>query len=61
MKVPPLPRQTGGPFFSTYTRGLTTTELERLFTRDAPDAYRLFSRQVDFDELNSQPWHRRLL
>ena len=61
MKVPPLPRQTGGPFFSTYTRGLTTTEIERLFTRDAPDAYRFFSRQIDFEELNSRPWYRRLL
>jgi serine phosphatase RsbU (regulator of sigma subunit) len=61
MKVPPLPRQTGGPFFSTYTRGLTTLEIERLFTRDTPEAYRFFSRQVDFEELNSRPWYRRLL
>jgi serine phosphatase RsbU (regulator of sigma subunit) len=61
MKVPPLPRQTGGPFFETYTRGLTTTELERLFTRDTPEAYRFFSRQINFDELKKQPWHRRVL
>jgi serine phosphatase RsbU (regulator of sigma subunit) len=60
MKVPPLPRQTGGPFFETYTRGLTTTELERLFTRDTPEAYRLFSRQIDFEELKKKPWHLRL-
>jgi serine phosphatase RsbU (regulator of sigma subunit) len=61
MKVPPLPRQTGGPFFETYTRGLTRSDLERLFTRDAPEAYRLFSRQIDFEELKSRPWHRRTL
>jgi len=61
MKIPPLPRQTGGPFFSTYTRGLTTTEIERLFTRDTPEAYRFFSRTIDFDELNSRPWYRRVL
>jgi hypothetical protein len=61
MKVPPLPRQTGGPFFSTYTHGLTTTEIERLFTRDAPDAYRFFSRQIDFEELNTRPWYSRLV
>jgi serine phosphatase RsbU (regulator of sigma subunit) len=61
MKVPPLPRQTGGPFFETYTRGLTTTELERLFTRDTPEAYRLFSRHIDFEELKKKPWHLRML
>jgi serine phosphatase RsbU (regulator of sigma subunit) len=61
MKVPPLPRQTGGPFFEAYTRGLTTADLERLFTRDTPEAYRFFSRQIDFKELNSRPWHMRIL
>jgi serine phosphatase RsbU (regulator of sigma subunit) len=61
MKVPPLPRQTGGPFFEAYTRGLTKTELERLFTRDTPEAYRLFSRHIDFDELKNKPWHLRML
>ena len=36
-------------------------ELERLFTRDAPEAYRFFSRNIDFDELKNQPWHWRML
>jgi serine phosphatase RsbU (regulator of sigma subunit) len=36
-------------------------ELERLFTRDAPEAYRFFSRAIDFDQLNKLPWHRRTL
>ncbi len=61
MKVPPLPRQTGGPFFETYTRGLTKEDIERLFTRDTLEAYKFFSRNIDFDELKKQPWHRRLL
>jgi phosphoserine phosphatase RsbU/P len=61
MNVPPLPRPTGGRFFEAYTRGLTTADLERLFTRDAPEAYRFFSRNVDFDELKNRPWHFRML
>jgi serine phosphatase RsbU (regulator of sigma subunit) len=60
MKVPPLPRQTG-PFFQAYTRGLTKVDLERLFTRDTLEAYRFFSRHIDFDELKNQPWHLRVL
>jgi serine phosphatase RsbU (regulator of sigma subunit) len=61
MQVPPLPRPTGGRFFEAYTRGLTTGDLERLFTRDAPEAYRFFSRNVDFAELKDRPWHWRIL
>jgi len=61
MKVPPLPSQTGGPFFETYTRGLTKGEVERLFTRDTLEAYRFFSRNIDFDALKKQPWHLRML
>jgi serine phosphatase RsbU (regulator of sigma subunit) len=59
MNVPPLPRPTGGRFFEAYTRGLTTADLQRLFTRDAPEAYRFLSRNVDFDELKNRPWHER--
>ena len=61
MSVPPLPRPTGGRFFEVYTRGLTTGDLERLFTRDAPEAYRFFSRNIDFGELKDRPWHWRIL
>ncbi|HVQ16993.1 MAG TPA: PP2C family protein-serine/threonine phosphatase [Vicinamibacterales bacterium] len=61
MKVPPLPRQTGGPFFETYTRGLTKVDIERLFTRDTLEAYKFFSRNINFDELKKQPWHLRML
>jgi serine phosphatase RsbU (regulator of sigma subunit) len=60
--VPPLPRSPGGSgFFEAYTQGLTTVELERLFTRDAPEAYRFFSRAIDFEQLSKLPWHRRTL
>ncbi len=63
MQVPPLPRTPGGTrrFFDAYTQGLTTTELERVFTRDAPDAYRFFTRAIDFDELKQLPWRKRVL
>jgi phosphoserine phosphatase RsbU/P len=63
MQIPPLPRMPGGSgrFFEAYTDGLTTVELERLFTRDAPEAYRLFSRAIDFEQLKKLPWHRRTL
>ena len=62
MQIPPLPRTPGsGRFFESYTQGLTTVEIERLFTRDTPEAYRFFSRGIDFDHLKSLPWHRRTL
>ena len=63
MAVPPLPRTPGGSsrFFEAYTQGLTTVDLERLFTRDTPEAYRFFSRAIDFDALKKLPWHRRTL
>src|SRR5688572_18870888 len=63
MDVPPLPRTPGGSsrFFEAYTQGLTTVDLERLFTRDTPEAYRFFSRAIDFDALKKLPWHRRTL
>ena len=61
--VPPLPRTPGGAhhFFKAYTEGLTTVELERLFTRETPEAYRFFSRTIDHSELKKLPWHRRIL
>lgn len=61
MSVPPLPRADSGRFLSTYTEGLTPTALERLFTRDAPEAYRIFSRHIDGEALRKLPWHRRVL
>jgi serine phosphatase RsbU (regulator of sigma subunit) len=61
MAVPPLPRTPGGSsrFFEAYTQGLTTVDLERLFTRDTPEAYRFFTRTIDLEHLKTLPWHRR--
>jgi sigma-B regulation protein RsbU (phosphoserine phosphatase) len=61
--VPPLPRTpvSSRKFLDAYTQGLTTTEFERLFTRDAPEAYRFFSRHIDYDSLSKLPWHWRTL
>ncbi len=58
---PPLPRTPGGArrFFDAYTHGLTTRELERLFTRDTPEAYRFFARHIDLKALEQLPWHKR--
>ena len=61
MRVPPLPRAEKDHFLKAYTRGLNTTDLGRLFTRDAPDAYRFFSRGIDFLALQKLPWHKRAI
>ena len=61
MSVPPLPRPGDGKFFESYTRGLTSRDIERLFTRDTPEAYRFFSRHIDLEGLKKLPWYRRTL
>ena len=62
MAVPPLPNPgSTGRFFETYTQGLTTAALERLFTLETPEAYRLFSRHIDRGALRRLPWYRRAL
>jgi phosphoserine phosphatase RsbU/P len=61
MSVPPLPRPGDGKFFESYTRGLTSRDIERLFTRDTPEAYRFFSRHIDLQGLRKLPWYRRTL
>jgi serine phosphatase RsbU (regulator of sigma subunit) len=60
MSVPPLPRAGSGRFLKDYIQGLTTLELERLFTRDTPEAYRFFSRGIDIESLKKMPWYRRM-
>ncbi len=47
--------------FGAYTRDLTSEDLRRLFTRDTRDAYRFFTRHVDFSGLHDLPWHRRFI
>ena len=61
MAIPPLPRPGDGKFFESYTRGLTSRDIEQLFTRDTPEAYRFFSRSIDLQALKELPWHRRTL
>src|SRR3972149_2651468 len=46
-------------FVNMYTKGLTTEEFQRLFTRDTRDAYRYFARRVDHEELARVRWYRR--
>ena len=46
-------------FVDTYTRDLTANDFQRLFTRDARDAYRFFARGLDADRLKHLPWHKR--
>lgn len=48
-------------FFAAYTQDLTTEELGRVFTRDAPEAYRFFTRGVDSKAFRALPWHTRAL
>jgi phosphoserine phosphatase RsbU/P len=46
---------------NSYTRDLKAEDLQRLFTRDAREAYEFFARQIDEKELQGLPWHRRVL
>ena len=42
-------------FFEAYTKDLTGEDVQRLFTRDAPDAYRFFTRHIDETALSELP------
>jgi phosphoserine phosphatase RsbU/P len=46
-------------FFDEYTRDLTSTDFQRLFTRETPDAYRFFARPLDLERLAGLPWYQR--
>jgi serine phosphatase RsbU (regulator of sigma subunit) len=48
-----------GRFFDFYTSGLTSSDLERMFTRDTPEAYRYFVRSLDLEAIAAKPWYRR--
>jgi hypothetical protein len=45
--------------FDTYTRGATAADVQRVFTRDTPEAYRYFTRGADTERLAGEPWYRR--
>jgi serine phosphatase RsbU (regulator of sigma subunit) len=46
-------------FIDAYTNGLTGDDLRRVFTRDAPQAYRYFSRGLDEKAIAALPFHKR--
>lgn len=48
-----------GDFFEAYTKDLTGEDVQRLFTRDAPDAYRFFTRNIDEGAFAELPPMRR--
>jgi phosphoserine phosphatase RsbU/P len=47
-------------FAQTYTKDLKADDLQRLFTRDAREAYEFLSRGIDRTGLDTLPWHLRL-
>jgi phosphoserine phosphatase RsbU/P len=57
--MPPLSR--AREFFSAYTQDLTSDELGKVFTRDAPEAYRFFTRGIDSKAFRALPRHTRVL
>ena len=46
-------------FFDTYTKDVTAEDLQRLFTRDAREAYRFFTRGMDAEAMQRLPWYQR--
>ena len=57
--MPPVSR--AREFFSAYTQDLTSDELGKVFTRDAPEAYRFFTRGIDSKAFRALPRHTRVL
>lgn len=55
----PAARSRWQTFVDTYTKDLTADDMQRLFTRDAKDAYHFFTRHLDPESLKHLPWHRR--
>jgi len=48
-------------FFDTYTKDVTAEDLQRLFTRDAREAYRFFTRGMDAEAMQRLPWYKRAI
>lgn len=47
-------------WFDTYTRDLSSEDIQRLFTHDTRDAYRFFSRGLDEEHLSRLPWWKQV-
>src|SRR5919108_714304 len=54
------PRRATWEFFESYTRDLNSRDFGRLFTLEAPEAYRFFAKSIDEDALVGLPWHVRM-
>ena len=54
------PRHSARQFLDTYTKDLTADNFQRLFTRDAREAYDFFARGIAPRTFLGLPWHRRL-
>ena len=61
MNLAPRPSSRLADFFDTYTKDVTAEDLQRLFTRDARDAYRFFTRGIDAEAMQRLPWYKRAL
>ena len=46
-------------FFETYTRDLRADDLQRVFTRETPEAWQFFAKAIKAEELRHLPWHIR--
>jgi len=55
-----MPVRRARRFVDAYTRDLTSQDVQRLFTRDTPEAYRYFTRGTDLEKLAREPWYRRI-
>jgi hypothetical protein len=60
-KGSPAPIREVWEFFETYTRDLRADDLQRLFTRDTPEAWHFFAKAIKAEELSHLPWHLRAL
>ena len=67
-KPPKPPRPKGAPavrqvyeFFETYTRDLRADDLQRVFTRETPEAWQLFAKTIKANEISHLPWHVRTI
>lgn len=55
-----MPVKRARKFVDAYTRDLTSQDVQRLFTRETPEAYRYFTRGTDLEALAREPWYRRI-
>jgi len=59
----PPPRAPGqghwDEFRALFTEDVTTRDLRQMLEQDPRDTFRYFTREIDWDELSGEPWHRR--